>query len=254
MLKLLPSLSLEQYKNHKVSWLNWLFRKRAIDLILLTPPGPSGSTWDHMGPHMGPQLQRNLESLALQLAILGSIPQKIRDLLGKFKRSNPNSSWIFRGFIILEFSCWTSRFFFKLECFLKGVGDFHGVMECIEIHVRNISEAPIFPKPENPVVISILIRELQGLQEELTWSSRPTLPVRPLKWGQGKQAKNFLQMKVVKVWQLWAVEVFVYVFRLLFSSHHPGYSVCRGVFSVFWFGISHVVLGLPIPQAVFFCW
>eukprot|EP00434_Breviolum_minutum_P034985 symbB.v1.2.030966.t2/scaffold3541.1/size54392/2 len=46
-----------------VSWLNWLFRKRAIDLILLTPSGPSGSTWDHMGPHMGPQLQRNLEEL-----------------------------------------------------------------------------------------------------------------------------------------------------------------------------------------------
>lgn len=35
--------------------------------------------------------------------------------------------------------------------------------------------------------------------------------------------------------------MFVYVFRLLFSSHHPGYRcvcVC-GVFSVFWFGISH---------------
>ena len=126
MLKLLPSLSLEQYKNHKVSWLNWLFRKRAIDLILLTPSGPSGSTWDHMGPHMGPQLQRNLESLALQLAILGSIPQKIWDLLGKFRRSNPNSSWIFRGFIFLNVQA-GQVVFFLMECFLKVVGDFHGV-------------------------------------------------------------------------------------------------------------------------------
>ena len=65
-------------------------------------------------------------------------------------------------------------------------------MECIEIHVRNTSESTNFPKPGNPgCQLSILLRELQGLQEELTWSSRPTLPVRPPKWGQGKQAKNF---------------------------------------------------------------
>lgn len=92
MLKLLPSLSLEQYKKQKVSWLNWLFRKRAIDLILLTPPGPSGSTWDHMGPHGTTHGTTATEESGVPCPAtgnLGSIPQKIETYWGNLGAQIP---------------------------------------------------------------------------------------------------------------------------------------------------------------------
>lgn len=61
--------------------------------------------------------------------------------------------------------------------------------------VSTISESTNFSVfPENPVVISILLRELQGLQEELTWSSRPTLPVQ-MPWSGVREKRQRISCK-----------------------------------------------------------
>ena len=100
----------------------------------------TGTFREHMGPHGTTHGTTATEESGVPCPAtgnLGSIPQKIETYWGNLGAQIPTLvgffevlfSWMFR----LDKSC-----FFKMECFLKGGGDFHGVY-------RPFLKAPIFP-------------------------------------------------------------------------------------------------------------